>query len=74
MRVGLRMDKVTPMSISGATGKESVCQCRRPKRPGSGISPGEGNDTPLQDSCLKIPWAEKPGGLQSVGLQRVGHD
>ena len=74
MRVGLRMDKVTPTSINGATGKESVCKCRRPKRLGSGISPGEGNDTPPQDSCLKIPWAEKPGGLQSVGLQRVGHD
>ena len=22
----------------------------------------------------KIPWAEEPGGLQSVGLQRVRHD
>ena len=22
----------------------------------------------------RIPWTEKPGGLQSVGLQRVGHD
>ena len=22
----------------------------------------------------KIPWAENPGGLQSMGLQRVGHD
>ena len=22
----------------------------------------------------KIPWMEKPGGLQSMGLQRVGHD
>ena len=22
----------------------------------------------------KIPWMEEPGGLQSVGLQRVGHD
>ena len=21
----------------------------------------------------KIPWTEKPGGLQSMGLQRVGH-
>ena len=21
-----------------------------------------------------IPWAEEPGGLRSVGLQRVGHD
>ena len=22
----------------------------------------------------KFPWTEKPGGLQSMGLQRVGHD
>ena len=22
----------------------------------------------------KIPWTEEPGSLQSMGLQRVGHD
>jgi len=22
----------------------------------------------------RIPWTEKPGGLQFTGLQRVGHD
>ena len=22
----------------------------------------------------KIPWTEEPGGLQSIGLQRVGHN
>ena len=22
----------------------------------------------------KIPWTEEPGGLQSMGLQRVGYD
>ena len=22
----------------------------------------------------RIPWTEEPGGLQSTGLQRVGHD
>ena len=22
----------------------------------------------------RIPWTEDPGGLQSMGLQRVGHD
>ena len=22
----------------------------------------------------RIPWTEEPGGLQSVGSQRVGHD
>ena len=22
----------------------------------------------------EIPWTEEPGGLQSMGVQRVGHD
>ena len=35
---------------------------------------GEGNGTPLQDSCLKIPWMEELGGLQSMGSLRVRHD
>ena len=35
---------------------------------------GEGNGTPLQYSCLKIPWTEEPGRLQSMGSLRVGHD
>ena len=30
--------------------------------------------TPLQYSCLEIPWTEEPGGLQSMGSLRVGHD
>ena len=42
--------------------------------PGSGRSPGVGNGNPLQYSCWKIPWTEKPGGLKSTGPQRVGHD
>ena len=32
---------------------------------------GEGNDNPLQYSCLKIPWTEEPGRLQSMGSLRV---
>ena len=24
--------------------------------------------------ACKVPWTEEPGGIQSVGLQRVGHD
>ena len=36
--------------------------------------PGEGNGNPLQYSCLEIPWMEEPGGLQSMGSQRVGCD
>ena len=34
----------------------------------------EGNGNPLQYSCWKIPWMEEPGGLQSMGWQRVGQD
>ena len=40
---------------------------------GSGRSLGVGNDNPLQDSCLESSTKE-PGGLQSMGLQRVGHN
>ena len=24
--------------------------------------------------ALEIPWTEEPGGLQSMGLQKVGHN
>ena len=40
--------------------------------PGSGRSPGGGNGNPLLAG--KIPWTEKPGGLQSMGSQRIGHN
>ena len=42
--------------------------------PGSGSSLREGNGTPLQYSCLDNLMAEEPGKLQSMGLQRVGHN
>ena len=40
--------------------------------PGSRRSPGEGDGSPLQCSCLGNLWAEKPDALQPMGLQRVG--
>ena len=33
---------------------------------------GEGNGTHSSTLVWKIPWTEEPGGLQSMGLQRVG--
>ena len=42
--------------------------------PGSGKSPGGGRGNPLQYSCLENPRTEEPGGLQSTGSQRIGHD
>ena len=43
---------------------------------GSGRSPGEGNGYALQYSCLERTrrWTEEPGGLESIGSQRVGQD
>ena len=35
---------------------------------------GEGNGTPLQYSCLENPMDKGPGGLQSMGSLRVGHN
>ena len=41
--------------------------------PGSERSPGEGNN---HSSILawESPWTEEPGGLQSMGSQRIRHD
>ena len=41
-----------------------------------------GREDPLEEGMAthsdilawRIPWTEEPGGLQSIGLQRVGHD
>ena len=35
---------------------------------------GEGNGNPLQCSCLENPRDGEPGGLLSMGSNRVGHD
>ena len=41
--------------------------------PEGGRSPGKGNGNPLQ-SCLGNHMDREPGGLQSTGSQRAGHD
>ena len=40
-----------------------------------------GQEDPLEEGmatnsiiALRIPWTEEPGGLQSMGSQRVGHN
>ena len=41
-----------------------------------------GHEAPLEEEipthssilARRIPWTEEPGRLQSMGLQRVGHD
>ena len=63
----------------GSSAKEPACQCRRHKRCGSNPQVGkipleEGTATLSSILAWRIPWTEEPGGLQSVGLQRVRHD
>ena len=42
--------------------------------PGSGRSPREGVATRSSVFAWEISWTEEPGGLQSMGPQRVGHN
>ena len=42
--------------------------------PGLGRSPGGGHAIHFSILAWKIPWTREPGGLQSIGSQRAGHD
>ena len=42
--------------------------------PGLGRCSGEGKGNPYSILVWRISWTEEPGGLQSMGSQRVGHD
>ena len=59
----------------GTIGKEAACNAGDWRSiPGSWRSPGEGNGNPPQYSCLGNPMDRGACRLQSMGLQRVGHD
>ena len=57
--------------------KEPSCNARAvgdiSSIPGSGKSPGGEHGNPLQYSCLENPQDREPGGLRSMGSQRVRH-
>ena len=46
--------------------KKSACHCRR-----RGFDPWATHSSVL---AWETPWMEKPGGLQSMRLQKAGHD
>ena len=59
----------------GSDGKEAACnEGDLGSVPGLGRSPGEGNSKHSSILIWKIPYTEEPEGLQSMGLQRVGHN
>ena len=72
----LHIDKCTYLKIPGGSdGKESACNAGDlGSSLGSGRSPGEENATHSSILAQRIPWIEEPGRLQSIGLQRDGHD
>ena len=63
----------------GTSGKEPTCQCRLDIR--DGCDPWDGK-VPLEQGMAthasilawRIPWIEEPDKLQSMRLQRAGHD
>ena len=53
-------------------GKESACNAGDlGPIPGLGRSPGGSHASIV---AWRIPWTEEPGGLHSMGSQRVGHN
>ena len=62
--------------VVAQTGQESALQCREPRfDPWVGKIPWRRK---WQPTPVFLPgeslWTEEPGGLQSLGSQRVGHD
>ena len=74
------MGPVIPIYIvsgfaSGSDGKESACSAENPGFTfGSGRSMEKRMTTHTNILAWRIPWTEKPGGLQSIGSQRIRHD
>ena len=64
--------------LSGASGKESACNTGdagdMSSIPGSGRAPGGSMATHSSILVWDIPWPEEPGGIQSMGSQRVIHN
>ena len=62
----------------GASGKEFACQCQSREAQVQCL----GREDPLEEGMAarsrvlawRISWTEEPGGLQSTGSQRFGHD
>ena len=62
----------------GVIDKEPAFQCRRHETQIPSLS----REDPLEDGMAtdssipvwRIPWMEEPGGIQSLGLHRVGHN
>ena len=63
---------------NGSSGKESTCNAGDAGDMGLTLGREDAleKEMAIHSSILvwRIPWTEEPAGLQSIGLQRVGHD
>ena len=61
--------------LSSSNGKEFACNAETCVQSLGWEDPlGEGMATHSSILAWRIPWTKEPGGLQSMGLQRVRHD
>ena len=77
LEVMFQVSSTTQGFPGGSDGKESACRAGDLSLdPGSGRSPGEGNGHPLQNALPGEAHGQRSlvGFIQSMGLQRVGHD
>ena len=75
--LGVEFNRGQPCKASQwLSGKESACQYKQTQVWSLGWEGSLEKEIATHSSILawKIPWTEEPGGLQSIGLQRVGHD
>ena len=72
----IQLSPPSPLGLpSGTSSKEPACPCRGQKRQVRSV----GREDPLEEGMAthssilawRVPWTEEPGGLQSMGLQRV---
>ena len=67
--------KIIFIFLGGSDGEESACNAGNPGSiPGLGRSLEKGMATLSSILAWRISWTEEPGGLLSMGSQRVGHD
>ena len=71
----MSLQGILPLGFPGSSdSKESACNAGDPGSiPKLGRSLEE-EMAPHSSIAWKIPWTEEPGGLQSMGSQRVTHD
>ena len=62
-------------TCGAADSKEAACNAGDPGSiPGAGSPLEKGMATHTSILSWRTSWTEEPGGLQSMGLQRIGHD